>query len=82
MAASRSRKPISRLDLPANSQALVGIKELAKILSVTQITLRRWDASGNLPKAIRVGPQNHRRWLRTEIDSWLLERARKAVANG
>ena len=77
MAAQKRPKPIFATSLPT----LVGPKELSKILACSIITLRRWDAAGVLPPSIRVGPQQHRRWRRGEIDKWILDRAKKAVTH-
>jgi predicted DNA-binding transcriptional regulator AlpA len=77
MAAQKRHKPIFATSLPT----LVGPKELSKILACSIITLRRWDAAGVLPPAIRVGPQQHRRWRKADIDNWIAALPRKAVAN-
>ncbi|MBU1018907.1 MAG: helix-turn-helix domain-containing protein [Patescibacteria group bacterium] len=45
---------------------LITIKEAAKILGVSIMTLRRWDESGKLP-AIRIGETGHRRYKESEI---------------
>ena len=52
-------------------ETLVGIKELSKILACSIISCRRWEQNGTIPRALRVGPQEHRRWKRSEITAWI-----------
>lgn len=55
-------------------QQLVGVKQLAEILSVSVRSLQRWDRDGHLPPAIRIGPKSHRRWKIADIETFLLSR--------
>ena len=48
---------------------LVRAKELAKLLSVSLIHIRRLDSAGKLPKPIRLGGCVS--WRRGEILAWL-----------
>ena len=45
-------------------------RQLAKVLSVSLRHIRRMDASGRLPKAVRLG--RSKRWLVDTIRTWLL----------
>lgn len=45
-------------DLPAS--ALLTIREVAEILNVVDLTVRRWSASGRLPKLRKIGPNSTR----------------------
>ena len=57
--------PENELKLPE----LLTIEQVAKILNVHQVTLRRWDKSGKLP-ALRVGTRcgvGERRYRREDI---------------
>lgn len=56
---STNKQPMRNLDdLPAS--ALLTIREVAQILGVTGLTVRRWSASGRLPKLMKVGPNSTR----------------------
>ena len=48
---------------------LIRAKELAKLLSVSLIHIRRLDSVGKLPKPIRLG--DCVTWRRAEIEDWL-----------
>lgn len=55
---------------------LITIGEAAEILGVSQVTLRRWDASGHL-RARRHPVNGFRLYNRTEV-----ERLRKKIESG
>lgn len=46
-------------------------KELAKILSISRVTLWRWANSGHLPKPVHIGPRTVL-WSVDEINNWLM----------
>ena len=48
---------------------VVRAKELAKLLSVSLVHIRRLDSAGKLPKPDRLG--NCVSWRRGEIEEWL-----------
>ncbi len=48
---------------------VVRAKELAKLLSVSPIHIRRLNSAGKLPLAIRLG--DCVTWRRAEIEEWL-----------
>ena len=48
---------------------VVRAKELAKLLSVSLVHIRRLDSAGKLPSAVRLG--NCVSWRRGEIEEWL-----------
>ncbi|MCY2945261.1 MAG: AlpA family phage regulatory protein [Planctomycetota bacterium] len=48
---------------------VVRAKELAKLLSVSLVHIRRLDSAGKLPKPVRLG--NCVSWRRAEIEEWL-----------
>lgn len=50
---------------------LMGIQELANFLNISPASLRRWELSGHLPEAIRIGPKRVRKWRKREIAEWL-----------
>ncbi len=56
------------------------IKDVAKILGVTPLTLRNWDKVGKL-KAYRNPINNYRVYKREEIDLFLrkIESSRRAI---
>ena len=47
------------------------LKEAAKYLRVTPLTLRRWD---NRIKHAKINSRGDRRYLKKDIDSWLESR--------
>ncbi|RLS97732.1 MAG: AlpA family phage regulatory protein [Planctomycetota bacterium] len=49
---------------------VVRAKELAKLLSVSLVHIRRMDSAGKLPKPIRLGGCVS--WRRGEIEAWIL----------
>ena len=49
---------------------LLSIGQVAKLLSVSIDTLRRWDAAGRLP-SVRSGPLGHRFYHQADIDQFL-----------
>ncbi len=52
--------------LPARGD-LIGPKEAARILSVTQNTLRRWADRGAV-KSLRINPRGDRRFVRSDVE--------------
>ena len=48
---------------------VVRAKELAKLLSVSLVHIRRLDSAGKLPSAVRLG--NCVAWRRAEIEEWI-----------
>lgn len=61
----KSKKPIEQIDLE-NLPALLTPKEVAKILRVSVITLKRWGKKGKLP-AIRINERGDRRYRREVV---------------
>jgi len=59
-----------------NIAELVSIKEAAKILNVSTITLRRWDARGIL-KSFRPTPKSKRRYKKEDIFGFLNIKTKK-----
>ncbi len=49
-----------------NKTKLLRINEVAVLLGVTPLTLRRWDNNGRL-KAVRVGSRGDRRYREDDI---------------
>jgi len=47
----------------------IDTRELAELLHVSKRHLERMDASGRLPKPIRLG--RAKRWLTSELEAWL-----------
>ncbi|MCX6763888.1 MAG: helix-turn-helix domain-containing protein [Candidatus Moranbacteria bacterium] len=63
---------------------LISISEAAKILGVSIMTLRRWDASGRL-SSVRKSPHSHRYYRKEDIEFFrndLFQVARDWVATG
>ena len=48
---------------------IIRATELAERLSISRVTLWRWERAGRLPKKHVVGP-NVTGWLEQEIDEW------------
>ncbi len=59
-----------------DKQSMLTISEAAELLRVSQVTLRRWDASGRF-KARRHPINDYRMYPRTEV-----ERLRKQIEQG
>lgn len=57
-------------------EQVLNTKELAAKLRCSRPMLYRLMSSGQLPKGFSLG--RNRRWLTSEIDSWLKEKASKA----
>lgn len=55
-----------------DSPKLISIKEAAKMLGVTPLTLRNWDNNGKL-KASRHPMNNYRVYKRAEIEQLILD---------
>lgn len=49
---------------------LLSITEVARLLGVSTMTLRRWDTRGIL-KSFRPTPSSQRRYRRSDIDKFL-----------
>jgi excisionase family DNA binding protein len=49
---------------------LLGIKEVAKLLSVSPATLRKWDNEGKLP-AIKISKRGDRRYRAEDIQKFV-----------
>ncbi len=65
MSDKKKKKPIEQVDLE-NLPALLTPKEVAKILRVSVITLKRWGKKGKLP-AIRINERGDRRYRREVV---------------
>ena len=52
----------------SDEKVLIRVAELAKLLSVSPVTIQRWRASGSIPRGSKVG--GARLWLRAEIIAW------------
>lgn len=63
---SNSKKPLKLEDLPD----LLTVREVAEILRVSPLTIKRWGKRGKLP-AIRINSRGDRRY-RKESVLWLL----------
>lgn len=48
---------------------LISVRDLAVVLGISVRTLWRLEASGKLPKSVRVG--RSRRWPRKVIEDWV-----------
>ena len=53
-----------------DSLKLIGIKEVAELLSVSPATLRRWDNEGKL-SAIKISERGDRRYKKEDIKKFL-----------
>lgn len=49
---------------------LLNTREVSKLLSISPASVRRLDASGSMPKPIRLGKSL--RWRRSELSSWIV----------
>ena len=49
---------------------LLGIKEAARLLSVSTATLRKWDNEGKLP-AIKISKRGDRRYKKADIEVFI-----------
>ncbi len=47
----------------------VSVRDLAGMLSMSVRHIQRMDAAGKLPRSVRLG--RSKRWVRSEIESWL-----------
>jgi len=63
---SKKKKPLKLDDLPD----LLTVREVAEILRVSPLTIKRWGKRGKLP-AIRINSRGDRRY-RKEAVLWLL----------
>jgi excisionase family DNA binding protein len=57
-----------------DSIRLLGIKEAAKLLSVSPATLRKWDNEGKL-KAVIINDRGDRRFKLSEINKFINQKA-------
>lgn len=57
----------------AKSDRLLRAAEVCDLLSVSRVTLWRWERAGNFPKRRKIGP-NTVGWLKSEVETWLAER--------
>lgn len=57
-------------------EQVLNTKELAAKLRCSRPMLYRLMSSGGLPKGFSLG--RNRRWLTSEVDCWLREKAQKA----
>lgn len=69
----KKKKPLRLNDLPD----LLTVREVAEILRVSPLTIKRWGKRGKLP-AIRINSRGDRRY-RKEAVLWLLGMQEKAV---
>jgi len=57
---------------PENSNGLMTVPQVAKLLHIHANTLRRWSDRG-LIRSYRVGPRGDRRFRREEVERFLSE---------
>ncbi len=69
----KKKKPLRLEDLPD----LLTVREVAEILRVSPLTIKRWGKRGKLP-AIRINSRGDRRY-RKEAVLWLLGMQEKAA---
>ena len=62
-------RPLSANPAPVVQDRLLTAKRLANLLAVSIRTVWRLDASGKLPRPVRLGGSV--RWRHSEIDNWL-----------
>ena len=79
MASTASSAPVTS-HLPPDVDLLLSVKEVGHWLGVAPSTVRRYVASGDLPKPIVLGgsgghPQTHR-WRRSAIEGFVEARER------
>lgn len=55
---------------PVESIELVDLARVARSFDVSEITVRRWEAAGILPPAIRTGPRLLR-WHKLTLENWV-----------
>ncbi|PZQ46612.1 MAG: AlpA family transcriptional regulator [Rhodovulum sulfidophilum] len=53
--------------------ALVPVKRVATMLSVSVATVWRWCAAGGFPAPLKIGP-NATRWRVSDVEAWLASR--------
>ena len=53
---------------PCEKRLLVRPSEVARLLSISRTTLRRWDASGSIPRPVKVGRSAF--WSVRTLESW------------
>lgn len=73
MTDKKGKKPLKLNDLPD----LLTVREVAEILRVSPLTIKRWGKRGKLP-AIRINSRGDRRY-RKEAVLWLLGMQEKTV---
>ncbi len=61
---------LERRGLAGELPALIDAAGLAKMLGESKRTVERWDQSGRIPRPLPLS--RVKRWLRAEIDAWLL----------
>jgi DNA (cytosine-5)-methyltransferase 1 len=71
--------PLYHINLPTQKKYLT-IKEVAKLLGVTPLTLRNWDKEGKL-KALRNPINNYRVYKPEEIELFLRKIESKGKIN-
>ena len=60
-----------------NIESMLTISEVAQILNVHINTVRRWSQQGIL-KAYRIGSRGDRRFLRADIDEFIIKESNVA----
>jgi len=63
---AQSKEPGDKTVVIDRTEELLNIKEAARLLSVSEVSLRRWTDSGRLP-CIRVGARRERRFRRADL---------------
>jgi len=71
--------PLSHINLPTPKKYLT-VKEVAKLLGVTPLTLRNWDKEGKL-KALRNPINNYRIYKPEDIELFLRKIESKGKIN-
>jgi prophage regulatory protein len=64
---------------PENLRIIRGRRTLAELLGVSDMTIWRWERSGNLPARIKFGP-NTIGWKAVDIAAWQAQRAAKGAS--
>ena len=56
------------------AEQILRFPELRKKVSVSSVSIWRWEKNGTFPKRIRLGARASG-WLESEVDAWIEQRA-------
>lgn len=58
-----------------DGKTILRVPDLARFFGVREHTIYKWKATGQIPKPLKIGGEKSLRWLSSDLENFLRERA-------